>query len=408
MNRTTLISLTTVAMSVATGMATHANAQESPAKIKSTSVGPAIEFSGGGSSFGIQAKFRPAGLPVSIRPIVLFGYTPNVSNANFGQAIANGRATLLNNFTTLTADQKRAQVRLISDLPLNDKQADAVAQQVRAALSTPVANLTADQKFTIAKLQGAVNRYDIETFKNLTPAQQTTQAQIFSPPGTNVAPVVAALNQALQIPAGSRTPAQKQTVDEAKANLATSVLGVFPSLSAAQQSEEVKIFSRTPLTDMEVNDSVASLDAALKAPTTTRTAAQQNTIDTANQSISYIANTGTVGFTPGSGMAYGAALTYDFDSADRRLSAYVGPRVLYASGNNKIGNFSTNTTETSIGLLLGADYAVSNDLTAGVSAVYNFSRTGTLTVTGANGFRGTTPASGSSSLDFGVNVGYRF
>ncbi len=94
--------------------ASRANAQE-----KRFSVGPAIEFSGGGTSFGIKGRISNPGTPVSVRPIVLFGYTPNVSGANFSQAVSNGSGTL-SSFSVLTSEQKRAQVKLIYDVALTD------------------------------------------------------------------------------------------------------------------------------------------------------------------------------------------------------------------------------------------------------------------------------------------------
>lgn len=123
--------------------------------------------------------------------------------------------------------------------------------------------------------------------------------------------------------------------------------------------------------------------------------------------VAYITRTQAIGFTPGSGTAYGAAITYDFQSADKKISGYVGPSILFANGSSKIGNFDTSTSQTSIGLLLGADYAISTDLTAGLSATYNFSKSGDLSVSGPGGFKGSAPVSGSS-FDIGVNFGYRF
>ena len=67
--------------------ASGANAQDNPsANLKPYSVGPAIEFSGGGTSFGIKGRISNPGVPVSVRPIILFGYTPSVSGATFSQA----------------------------------------------------------------------------------------------------------------------------------------------------------------------------------------------------------------------------------------------------------------------------------------------------------------------------------
>lgn len=69
-----LFSLTAMAAVTASG----ANAQDNPsANLKPYSVGPAIEFSGGGTSFGIKGRISNPGVPVSVRPIILFGYTPS-------------------------------------------------------------------------------------------------------------------------------------------------------------------------------------------------------------------------------------------------------------------------------------------------------------------------------------------
>jgi opacity protein-like surface antigen len=98
---------------------------------------------------------------------------------------------------------------------------------------------------------------------------------------------------------------------------------------------------------------------------------------------------------------------YDFESTDKKLSGYIGPRVLFASGSSKAGNFDTNTNETNIGLLVGTDYAISPDFTVGLSGTYNFSKTGTLDVSGPGGFKGSSSVSGSS-FDVGINFAYRF
>ena len=155
---------------------------------------------------------------------------------------------------------------------------------------------------------------------------------------------------------------------------------------------------------------VTGLNAAAVAqqtPEDKRTDAQKAAIANANQAIGIQSNSLTPGFTPGSGTAFGLAATYDFQSADSKLSGYVGPRVMFANGSSKIGNFDTSTSETSIGVLVGADYAISSDLTAGLSATYNFSKSGDLSVTGPGSFKGSAPVSGSS-FDVGVNFGYRF
>jgi opacity protein-like surface antigen len=119
-------------------------------------------------------------------------------------------------------------------------------------------------------------------------------------------------------------------------------------------------------------------------------------------------NTGLNGI--GTGFAYGLAVTYDFKSPDGQISGYVGPRMLIGSAsgstttNGVVTNFSTN--ETSIGLTAGADYAITPDFTAGLSATYNFARNATVAAT-TQGLKGTAGFS-ASTFNFGLNVGYNF
>lgn len=104
----------------------------------------------------------------------------------------------------------------------------------------------------------------------------------------------------------------------------------------------------------------------------------------------------------GSGTAYGLAATYDFRSPDSKISGYVGPRIQFASGSTGI----VSSSETSIGLIAGADYLISPDFTAGLSATYDFSKSATFTSTSGLG-----KISGSSSggnFQLGLNVGYNF
>jgi opacity protein-like surface antigen len=99
MKRPNLISLITVA--VATLIANGANAQEKLAdNAKQYSIGPAIEFGGAGTAFGIKGKIG-VGQQFSIRPMVLFGYKPSVSASDLlngsinvdGSAAQNGLPT---------------------------------------------------------------------------------------------------------------------------------------------------------------------------------------------------------------------------------------------------------------------------------------------------------------------------
>jgi len=367
-------------------------------------------LSGGGTSFGIKGRISNPGTPVSVRPIILFGYTPSVSGVTFSQAVSSGSGTL-SGFATLTTGQQRAQIRLIYDVALTDQQADDVAQRLNVALATAPARRTTEQNFYIAKAQDSVQRYDIENFKTLTSAQQRSQVKLFAPVNTTDAQIDAAtdaLKQAVETPAAIRTPAQNQTIANAQASLNNSDLSGFSSLTPAQQRETAQIFAKTPLTESEADFFASQLTSALNTPAADRDFFQNDIITTANQSVAYAANTGAVGFTLGSGTAYGAAITYDFESADKKLMGYFGPRILFASGSSKVGNFDTSTTETSIGALIGADYAISGDLIAGLNATYNFSKSGTLSVSGPGGFSGSAPISGNSSFDIGVSLGYRF
>ena len=109
-----------------------------------------------------------------------------------------------------------------------------------------------------------------------------------------------------------------------------------------------------------------------------------------------------------SGTAYGLAVTYDFAFPNSKISAYAGPRLLFASGSGQLNNFSINTNETHIGLIAGADYAISEQFTAGLNVTYDFS------VSGSNSYNqiGTTnngnfPVS-SGGFNLGVNLGYSF
>jgi hypothetical protein len=71
------------------GTTTAVSAQEKNEKLYS--VGPAIEFGGGGTSFGIQGKARVSE-QVSVRPIILFGYKP-ISKNDLNQTALDAGAT---------------------------------------------------------------------------------------------------------------------------------------------------------------------------------------------------------------------------------------------------------------------------------------------------------------------------
>ncbi len=141
----------------------------------------------------------------------------------------------------------------------------------------------------------------------------------------------------------------------------------------------------------------SGVDAAT-AQSQINTSVGQSVIDTLSGSV-------------GSGTAYGLAATYDFTSPDRKLSGYIGPRILFgsASGSGNASNgapFTTSTSETNIGLLAGADYAISDNFILGLNGTYNFSRSGTFSVTDTNGSSSTALSGGN--FKFGVNVGYSF
>jgi opacity protein-like surface antigen len=110
-----------------------------------------------------------------------------------------------------------------------------------------------------------------------------------------------------------------------------------------------------------------------------------------------------------SGTAYGLAITYDLAFSDSKLSGYVGPRILFVSASGRIGSVNINANQTNIGLLAGVDYKISDQLTAGLSAIYDFSRSGSFTATGSTtaNSNGTTSYSGSG-FNVGVNLGYSF
>ena len=78
MSRLSLISLATMMMAAL--VAGNVNAQEAPPR--KVTVGPALEFSGGGTSFGIQGKVKVF-KNFSVRPLILFGYTLGVGESDY-------------------------------------------------------------------------------------------------------------------------------------------------------------------------------------------------------------------------------------------------------------------------------------------------------------------------------------
>ncbi len=376
-------------------IAGSANAQEKASKTKLNSVGPAIEFSGGGTSFGIKGKITNPGVPLSFRPIVLFGYTPNVSGGDFGKAVASGVANSFDTKVLLTPDQKRAIVRQQNPtLTLTDADADALLAD---ALAEPVATRTPEQNALIAATTGPV-----PVFTTLTPAQQRAQVKLFTDLNLNdqqADDVAKRTSEALAAAPASRTAEQNILVD-AIGNPTDPA--TFTALTPVAKRAAIKTAYNVTLSDTQADTIASQINNALTNPN-----AGQTALTVANSYISFVTRTEAVGFTPGAGVAYGAAVTYDFESADKKLSGYIGPRVLFASGSSKAGNFDTNTNETNIGLLVGADYEISPDFIAGLSGTYNFSKTGTLDVSGPGGFKGSSSVSGSS-FDVGINFAYRF
>lgn len=115
------------------------------------------------------------------------------------------------------------------------------------------------------------------------------------------------------------------------------------------------------------------------------------------------------------GISYGIAATYDFKiDSDGKTSAYIGPKVAVTSVsgpltvNGQQSNLGTlDLTEAKIGLIFGADMAVTKDLDIGVNATYNFSRSISASVQGLPGAGSFIQPTGSS-LDFGIRAAYRF
>jgi opacity protein-like surface antigen len=110
------------------------------------------------------------------------------------------------------------------------------------------------------------------------------------------------------------------------------------------------------------------------------------------------------------GTGYGLAVTYDFKLPDSKIVGYIGPRVLFGSssgsGTSLTGAYTISTNETNVGLTAGADYAISPDVTAGLSATYNVLRSGTTSVTTAG--QTLSEAISGGNFNVGINVMYNF
>jgi Opacity family porin protein len=110
--------LALICSAIALAMTNGANAQEPPsANVKQNSIGPAIEFGGGGTSYGIKGKIG-VGQQFSIRPMILFGYKPSVSGSDILKGtVTNKQGTNPINPTgaTPTSDQQAALNSFVSD-----------------------------------------------------------------------------------------------------------------------------------------------------------------------------------------------------------------------------------------------------------------------------------------------------
>ncbi len=112
-----LIKFLALVGTIALAMTNGANAQEALTTSKQYSIGPAIEFGGGGTSFGIKGKIGVSP-QFSIRPTVLFGYKPSVSGSDLLKGTTtNNQGTSPNNPTgaTPTSDQQAALNSFVND-----------------------------------------------------------------------------------------------------------------------------------------------------------------------------------------------------------------------------------------------------------------------------------------------------
>jgi Opacity family porin protein len=129
---------------------------------------------------------------------------------------------------------------------------------------------------------------------------------------------------------------------------------------------------------------------------------------------------GTIGSRLTRGASFGLAATYDFRlDPQGKSTAYIGPKVSFTSASGPatingvdLEGSNLDVRETKIGLVLGTDYAISNDLTIGANLTYNFSRntniSGTYGIIDGNVSDFSRSAGGGSSLDFGIRAAYRF
>ncbi len=105
-----LASIIAIAALTTMGTANTVLAQPQPTPEKQFSVGPVIQFGGGGTSFGIQGKYNIGG-NFSVRPLVLFGYKPSVSKSDLGKTLVERGV-----FTQAQADSPDGQTVLDASL----------------------------------------------------------------------------------------------------------------------------------------------------------------------------------------------------------------------------------------------------------------------------------------------------
>jgi Outer membrane protein beta-barrel domain len=116
----------------------------------------------------------------------------------------------------------------------------------------------------------------------------------------------------------------------------------------------------------------------------------------------------------GTGIQYGLAVTYDFKlDPEGRTRAFLGPKVAFSSGTGsasfngvEIPASQATVNETKIGMVVGAETALSDSFMVGANATINFSRS--VGGTNTNGTTITDIQPRGSSIDFGVRAAYRF
>jgi hypothetical protein len=139
------IKILALAGMIALAITNGANAQEAPTTSKQYSIGPAIEFGGGGTSFGIKGKIG-VGEQFSIRPMILFGYKPSVSGSDIlkGTGTNNqGTNQPLNPTGAIPTSDQQAALNILAN--------DSVGSGIGYGLA-----LTYDFKSADGKIQGYI------------------------------------------------------------------------------------------------------------------------------------------------------------------------------------------------------------------------------------------------------------